>query len=96
MDLYHFYTYKNSPEPIQRGMVYDFLLWLHQRGGPAGRCPQELGLCLFQPMRGNVVAQCLLLDCCAVAGCWADALSIFEHLEPSKELWWGRAGKVPG
>ncbi|CAL1161569.1 unnamed protein product [Cladocopium goreaui] len=44
----------------------------------------ELALCLFEPMRSNVVAQCLLLDCCAVAGRWADALSIFEHLEPSK------------
>ena len=51
-------------------------------------------------MRGNVVAQCLLLDCCAVAGRWADALSIFEHLEPSKELWWvkkvGRHREIDG
>eukprot|EP00435_Cladocopium_sp_Y103_P042868 s429_g11.t5 len=44
----------------------------------------ELALCLFEPMRSNVVAQCLLLDCCAVARLWADALSIFEHLEDSK------------
>lgn len=57
---------------------------------------QELALCLFEPMRSNVVAQCLLLDCCAVAGRWADALSIFEHLEPSKELWWVHGGKVSG
>lgn len=45
-------------------------------------------------MRSNVVAQCLLLDCCAVAGRWADALSIFEHLEPSKELWWLHGGSM--